>query len=99
LFATGVGVLLGALLLLAYPLALLLGSLSGIVLVARLGLKRFRGDTEVSLPLAWSAIAIVCIVISALYVIPGVGTLVATIVMLFGLGTLSLEGYRCIRGG
>jgi len=97
LFVTGVGALLGFVLLTAYFLALLLGSLSGIAMVARLGLDRFAGGKAFSIWLAWSAIAIVAIVIGALYVIQPVGMLVATVVMLVGLGAISLEAYRGLR--
>jgi cytoskeletal protein CcmA (bactofilin family) len=97
LFATGIGALLGILLMLAYGLALMIGGLSGVILIARLGLMRFSSDTNSSLWLAWSAIAIVAILMGSLYIIRPLGMLVAMIVMLFGLGVLSLEAYRRFR--
>lgn len=97
LFVTGIGALLGFVLLSAYVLALLIGSLSGIAIIARLGLDRFGGDKRTVLWAEWLAIAIVAIVIGALYVIQPVGILVATVVMLFGLGAISSEAYRGLR--
>jgi cytoskeletal protein CcmA (bactofilin family) len=97
LFATGIGALLAVVLLLAYVLALLLGSLSGVVALARLGLSRFRADAPAKLWLAWSAIAIVSIVVGAAYVVRPLGMVVGTLVMLLGLGTLALNAYSSFR--
>lgn len=97
LFATGIGALLAVVLLLAYLLALLLGSLSGVIAVARLGLSRFRTDAPAKLWLAWSAIAIVCIVIGAAYVVRPLGMVVGTLVLLLGLGALALNAYSSFR--
>jgi cytoskeletal protein CcmA (bactofilin family) len=97
LFVTGVGALLAVVLLLAYALALLLGALAGVVAIAKLGLSRFTQDSGARLWLAWSAIAIVAIVMGALYIVRPVGILVATLVMLIGLGALGLDAYRSFR--
>jgi len=97
LFATGVGALLAVVLLLAYALALLLGSLAGVVALAKLGLSRFRTDAPAKLWLAWSAIAIVSIVIGAAYVVRPLGMVVGTLVMLLGLGALALNAYSSFR--
>jgi hypothetical protein len=97
LFATGIGALLAVVLLLAYVLALLLGSLSGVIALAKLGLSRIRTDAPAKLWLAWSAIAIVSIVVGAAYVVRPLGMLVATVVMLLGLGTLALNAYSSFR--
>ena len=97
LFVTGVGALLAVVLLLAYALALLLGSLAGVVALAKLGLSRFRTDAPVKLWLAWSAIAIVSIMIGAAYVVRPLGMVVGTLVMLLGLGALALNAYSSFR--
>ncbi len=97
LFATGIGALLAVVLLLTYLLALLLGGLSGVVALARLGLSRVRTDAPAKLWLAWSAIAIVTIVIGAAYVVRPLGMVVATLVMLLGLGALALNAYSSFR--
>jgi cytoskeletal protein CcmA (bactofilin family) len=97
LFMTGVGALLALVLLLAYALALLLGALSGVVVIAKLMLSRFTKDSPASLWLTWSAIAIVAIVTGAFYVVRPVGIVVATLVMLMGLGALGLDAYHSFR--
>ena len=97
LFATGIGALLAVVLLLTYLLALLLGGLSGVVALARLGLSRFRTDAPAKLWLAWSAIAIVSIVIGAAYILRPLGVAVGTLVMLLGLGALALNAYSSFR--
>lgn len=94
LFATGIGALLGAVTMSAYVLALLLGSLSGVALLARLGMDRFTGDKAASRWMEWVAIAVVAIVIGLLYVVRPIGMLAATLVMLFGLGAISREAYQ-----
>ena len=88
---------LAVVLLLAYALALLLGSLAGVVALAKLGLSRFRTDAPVKLWLAWSAIAIVSIVIGAAYVVRPLGMVVGTLVMLLGVGALALNAYSSFR--
>ena len=97
LFTTGIGALLAVVLLLTYLLALLLGGLSGVIALARLGLSRFRTDAPAKLWLAWSAIAIVSIVIGAAYVVRPLGIAVGTLVMLLGLGALALNAYSSFR--
>ena len=97
LFTTGIGALLAVILLLAYALALLLAALAGVVIIAKLGLSRFAKERSAGLWLTWSAIAIVAIVMGALYVVRPLGILVATLVMLMGLGALGLDAYRSFR--
>jgi len=98
LFATGIGALLGGVIVLSYALLLLLGALTGIILIARAGLTRFGRGGDVSLWFAWSAIAIVTIAIRIFYVVPAVGTPIATAVMLLGIGALSLRAWGLLRG-
>lgn len=97
LFATGIGALLGMVILIAYALVLVSGGLYGVVMAARVGLARFSQGPKLSLWLAWSAIAIVAIVIGALYVVPPAGVLVATVLTFFGVGALSLDSWRRLR--
>jgi len=94
LFATGIGAVLGVVVLMSYGLALLLGFLTGITSLARLGLQWRRGDGQPSLGLVWVAIAIVGVLI---VVLGPLGILVGFFLMLFGLGALSLEVYRRVR--
>ena len=97
LYLSGIGALLGTVVLLDYLLAILLGGLSGIVLVARLGHQRFRDDANPSLGATWAGIAVVTVVMSLLYILRPVGIVVSTFVLLFGLGALSLEIYRRVK--
>ncbi|MGI9341792.1 MAG: hypothetical protein ACR2QV_03015 [Gammaproteobacteria bacterium] len=97
LFATGIGALLGGVVVLGYALLLLLGTLVGIILIARAGLARFGRGGDVNLWLAWSAIAIVTIAIRIFYIVPAVGTPIATAVMLLGIGALSLRAWGLLR--
>jgi hypothetical protein len=95
LFATGIGALLGGLVLMTYPVVLLLGSLTGVIMISRLGLARFGGSG--SRWKDWGAIAAVTLVISVLYVVPPIGVLAATLVMLLGIGVLWTAGARICR--
>ena len=97
LYLSGIGALLGTVVLLEYLLAILVGALSGIVLVAQLGHRRFRDDPNPSLGASWAAIAVVAVIMSLLYIIAPVAILVSTFVLLFGLGAVSLEVYRRVR--
>jgi cytoskeletal protein CcmA (bactofilin family) len=93
LFATGIGLLLGLLFLIAYALAIAAGSLAGIALTARWGLERFRHHPDPGLGETWLAIGVVVLVMMLLYVIPAVGVLTATLVMLLGLGAMAGQIY------
>jgi hypothetical protein len=98
LFVTGVGWLLGLLVIVVYVLSLALGGLVGIVLVARWLLLRFRDETAPGLTRVWLAIALVVLVINLLYVLPPVGMLVGTAILFLGLGSMAHETYRRLRG-
>ena len=98
LFATGIGWRLGLLLLGAYLLAIGAGGLAGIALTARWGLERFRGMSDPSTGAAWLGIIVVAAVLSLLDWIPVVGALAFSIVLLVGLGAVSNEVYRGVRG-
>jgi len=97
LFVTGIGWLLALVLMAAYGLALLLGGLAGVVVVARLGLARVSPDAAPSLGRTWLAIAVAAFVLSLLYVIPPIGMLAATLVLFLGLGTMAREAYARVR--
>ena len=96
-FVTAVGWLLGMLVAAAYALALIAGGLTGITLTARWGLERFRQMPDPSLGSVWLAIAALAVVISLLYIIPPLGALVGTAILLLGLGTVADEVYREVR--
>ena len=98
LFVTGIGWLLGLVVLMAYVLALVVGGLVGIVLIARWLLLSFRDETAPGLGRVWLAIALVVLVISLLYVLPPVGILAGTAVLFLGLGAMAHETYRRLRG-
>ena len=95
LFVTGIGWLLALVLMAAYGLALLLGGLSGLIVVARLGLARVTSDSAPSLGKTWPAIAVAALVLSLLYVVPPIGILAGTLSPFLGLG---VEARRPIRG-
>lgn len=97
LFVTGIGWLLALVLMAAYGLALMLGGLAGVVVVARRGLALVSPDPAPSLGKAWLAIAVAAFVLSLLYLIPPIGMLAATLVMFLGLGTLAREAYARVR--
>lgn len=92
LFGTGIGWLLALVLMAAYGLALLLGGLSGLIVVARLGLARVTSDSA-SLGKTWLAIAVAAFILSLLYVVPPVGILAGTLLLLLGLGVVAWEAY------
>lgn len=98
LFATGIGWRLGLLLLVGYLLAIGAGGLAGIALVARWGLERFRGMSDPSTRAAWLGIIIVAVLLSLLDLIPVVGALAFSAVLLVGLGAISNEIYRGLKG-
>lgn len=93
LFATGIGWLLACVLLAAYGLALLLGGLTGLVLVGRQALTWVSSDPAPSLAKTWLAIAVAALVLSLLYLIPPIGTFAGTLLLFFGLGTIVREAY------
>jgi len=97
LFVTGIGWLLALVLMAAYGLALLLGGLAGVVVVARQGLARVSPDPAPSLGKTWLAITVAAFVLSLLYVIPPIGMLAATLVLFLGLGTVAREAYARVR--
>ena len=97
LFMTAVGWLLALVLVATYVLALLLGGLSGVIVVARLGLGRLSSDPSPSLGKTWLAIAATAALLSLLYVIPPVGILAATLMLFLGLGTVAREAYSRVR--
>lgn len=94
LFATRVGFVLAIVLMLTYVLALVLGSLTGIVAAAKLGLARLGDNQRDKLWIQLGAIIVVVSLMGALYTVRSVGILVSTVVMLFGLGALMLDAYR-----
>lgn len=97
LFVSGIGAVFGVLLVLAYLLVLMLGGLSGVILMARLGMLRLRNEQSPGLGAMWLAIAIVALVMALLYLWRPLGSVVAFIVMLLGLGALSLDTWRRAR--
>lgn len=96
-FATGVGWLLGLILGLGYGLALLLGSLLGLVAIAQLGAARLSRAPVPGPVAVWLAITIVATVMGLLYGVRPLGALAGTLVMLSGLGALSLAAYGRYR--
>ena len=97
LFASGIGTVIGLLLALAYLLLLMLGGLSGVILMARLANLRFRSEPKPELGVMWLSIALVALVMALLYVWRPLGSIVAFIIMLLGLGALSLDTWRRAR--
>lgn len=91
LLSTGIGVFLALLLLAAYFVMLLLGYIAGAYYVAELGMRKFNKDKAgktmhvVSLGLALAVLFIVNI-------IPVFGSLLNWLVLLAGIGALSLQG-------
>jgi cytoskeletal protein CcmA (bactofilin family) len=98
LFLTGFAWRLALLLLLAYGLAIGCGGLMGIALVARWGLDRARPGSDSSLRATWPAIVVVAVLLALLDLIPLVGGLATSLVLLIGLGAMSKEIYRSLRG-
>jgi len=94
LFVSGIGALLGVVLLLTYGLALILGLLTGIVAAARLGLKWLRRDEEPSLGLVWAAIAGVALLLA---IAGPLAAVINTFLMFVGLGALAQNAYERIR--
>ncbi|MBT8443125.1 MAG: hypothetical protein HKN81_10025 [Gammaproteobacteria bacterium] len=94
LFFSGIGALLGVVLLLAYGLSLVIGLLTGIVAAACLGLKWLRRDEAPSLGLVWAAIAGVALLIA---LAGPLAALINTILMFCGLGALAYEAYDRVR--
>jgi cytoskeletal protein CcmA (bactofilin family) len=94
LFATAIGAVLGVLLLMTYGIAILLGFLTGIVALARLGLRWRRGNGEPTPAMTWLAIAVVGLVIG---ILGPLGFPVGFFLMLFGLGVLTLH-VKALRG-
>lgn len=97
LFATGIGALLGLIVVADYLLALLLAGVSGIAVIAQLGLRRFRPEQSATLWVVWGAITVVTVALGVLYVVRPVGILVSTIVMLLGLGAIGLYSWDAVR--
>jgi hypothetical protein len=97
LFVTGIGWLLALVLMAAYGLSLLLGGLTGVVLIARQALAWVSPDPAPSLGRTWLAIAVVAFVLSLLYLIPPVGMLASTLMLFLGLGTVAHEAYARVR--
>ena len=97
LFATGIGSVIGLTLMLAYALALILGVLGGVVATAHLASSRFGRNTRPRLLTGWLVITVIVVLMGSLYIVRPVGMLVATIVMLFGLGALMLNAYQRFR--
>ncbi|MFW2405220.1 MAG: hypothetical protein ACN4GT_10670 [Gammaproteobacteria bacterium] len=94
LFVSGIGALLGVVLLLTYVLALVVGLLTGIVAAARLGLKWLRRDEEPSLGLVWAAIALVALLLA---IAGPVAAFINTFLMFVGLGALAQTAYERVR--
>jgi cytoskeletal protein CcmA (bactofilin family) len=97
LFVTGIGWLLGLVLLAAYGLGLLLGGLTGLVLVGRQALAWVSPDPEPSLAKTWLAIAAAALVLSLLYLIRPIGILAGTLLLFLGLGAIAREAYTALR--
>lgn len=94
LLISGIGALLGVVVMLAYGLALIVGLLTGVVAVARLGIKWLRRDDEPSLGLVWGAIAVVALLIA---IAGPFGFLINSFLMICGLGALSQEAWERVR--
>jgi cytoskeletal protein CcmA (bactofilin family) len=97
LFVTGIGSMIGLTLMLAYALALMLGVLVGVIAAAQLVSRRAGHNKPKRLLIDWLAIAVVVILMGALYVVRPAGILVGTVVTLFGLGALMLDAYKRFR--
>jgi len=97
LFATGIGSMIGLTLMLSYALALTLGALVGVMIAAQLALSRIGQDKAPGLLTGWLAIAVIVVLMGTLIFVRPVGMLVATVVMLFGLGALMLDAYQRFR--
>lgn len=97
LFAIGIGSIIGLILMLVYALALLVGALAGVITAANLVLSWFTRDKPPNQLIGWLAIAVVAILMGALYFVPPVGMLVSTVVTVFGLGALMLDAYKQFR--
>ncbi len=97
LFVTGIGWLLALVLMATYGLALLLGGLTGLVLVGRQALAWVSPDPEPSLAKTWLAIALAALVLSLLYLIPPIGILAGTLLLFLGLGAVAREAYSRVR--
>jgi hypothetical protein len=94
LFATVLASLLGVILLLSYIPLLIIGGLTGALIAAQGGLRlfgkaRFSGRTPVVLALG-TAVATLALV----QFVPVIGGLVTFVTLWFGLGSLTLFGYR-----
>ena len=97
LWMTGIGAVVGLLLGLVYLLVLLLGGLSGVILMARLGNLRLRSDPDPGLGVMWLAIIVVAVVLAVLFMWRPLGGWVAFLLMLLGVGALSLDTWRRAR--
>ena len=96
-FATAIGWLLGLLVFAGYGLIVITGGLTGISLTARWGLDRFRQMPDPNLGMVWLAIAALAVLISILYWVPLLGVVVATAILLLGVGNVAGELYREVR--
>ena len=74
-----------------------MGALVGLVVVARWGLARIGSDSPPSVGKTWLAITVTVAILMLLYIVPPLGILVATFMLLVGLGSLTREGYSRVR--
>lgn len=97
LFMTGVGSMLGLLMLLGYGVTLLLGWLFGLI-IAAIQLMSFAGKEPVTThKMAWLGILLVAILTVLIGGIPVLGFIFVCLILLYGIGTLALDTYRRFR--
>jgi hypothetical protein len=93
LFATAIGwlpaIVIGAL----YPILLLAGFLTGVFYAGDLGWRRMRREEVSRAGRLWSFV-VALIVIALLALVPLLGTLLLFVLMLLGVGVLTLGLYR-----
>jgi cytoskeletal protein CcmA (bactofilin family) len=100
LFATGIGIPLGLILLAAYSVALLLGYLVAALFVGMFGARRLRARSEAVPSRGALTLRLLAglVVLGLLQLVPFLGGLVSFAALLFGMGALVLRLYRTYRG-
>lgn len=94
LFITGVGILLGVVVLMTYLLMLLAGSVTGQVFLAAQGLRLAGKAQDAGLGLSAFAVALAVIVVQLVQWLPVVGGLVVFLLFLLGLGAAWTQLWR-----
>ncbi|WP_028669535.1 polymer-forming cytoskeletal protein [Saccharospirillum impatiens] len=97
LFATGLGAVLGLALLAFYLLMLLLGTVTGSVFLASLGLRLTGKDESAARTLSAIAVALAVIVVQVIQMIPVAGSLLTLVLFLAGFGAAVATVWRRYR--